>query len=92
MLLYLKNLKLGMEEFNVNIGSAKKFLYIGCILSIVLFALYLILQRNVFIYICLATAVITAAVWGLYGKCPHCGRFIHVSNYEYCPHCGERIE
>jgi hypothetical protein len=80
------------KVFNVNLRFAKRILYIGCMLSVVLFALHLILQRNVFCYICLAVAVITAAVWGLYGRCPHCGRFIGVSNYEYCPHCGEKIE
>ena len=77
---------------DMKVGTAKKILYIGCILSLVLFGLFIILQRPVICYICLAVGLITAAVWGMYGRCPHCGQFLHMANYEHCPHCGEKIE
>ena len=76
----------------MNLGSAKRFLYIGCIVSVVLFALFMILQRPVICYICLAVGAVTAFVWGMYGRCPNCGKWRHMANYEHCPHCGEKIE
>ena len=76
----------------MNLKSAKRVLIIGGLLSLVLFALFILLHRPVILYICLAAALITVVVWGLYGRCPHCGQFLHIANYEHCPHCGEKIE
>ncbi|MBQ3467755.1 MAG: hypothetical protein IJH21_05515 [Oscillospiraceae bacterium] len=76
----------------MNLRSAKRFLYIGCIVSVVLFALFMILQRPVLCYICLTVGAITVFVWHMYGRCPNCGKFLHIANYEHCPHCGEKID
>ena len=76
----------------MNLRSAKRFLYIGCIVSVVLFALFMALQRPIFCYICLAVAATTAFIWGMYGRCPNCGEWLRIANYEHCPHCGEKIE
>ena len=76
----------------MSLRCAKKILYIGCIVSVVLLALFLVLRRPAICYICLAAAAATAFIWGMYGRCPHCGKWLHMANYEHCPHCGEKIE
>ncbi len=75
----------------MNVGTAKKFLYIGYILSLTPLALSVILHRPVICYICLVVGAITASVWGMYGRCPHCGKFLHTPN-KNCPYCNEKIE
>jgi hypothetical protein len=30
--------------------------------------------------------------WIIFGRCPHCGRFVGKAPGEYCTHCGKKFE
>ena len=49
--------------------------------------------NKVFTYLGIATAVIGMAVYLIFGRCPHCGKYLGWnSSSKCCPHCGEKIE
>ena len=49
--------------------------------------------QNRFIALCgIVVAFLGAIFWIVFGRCPHCGKYLGRGNEKYCPSCGGKID
>lgn len=48
-------------------------------------------KLDLFAYIGMGLAAATMIFWGIFGRCPACGKFLRRSSSKFCRHCGQPI-
>ena len=59
---------------------------------IVLFLLCSCTGKGLYGYLGIIAAFAALIEWVLFGRCPHCGKYLGRSMGKYCPHCGGDLE
>ena len=77
----------------MKLKTVKRFLAAGCILMVLAFVLLSATKRAFWGYIGAAFAFLSVLFMIIFGRCPHCGRFLGIAiGRPHCPHCGEKVE
>ena len=61
----------------------------GCVaVTLVFLVLFLRFENDLLLFLLLGAACVTAVIWVVFIRCPHCGAHLGRDVGKYCPHCG----
>lgn len=62
----------------------------GCVaVTLMLLVLFLRLENDVLLFLLLGAGEVTAVIWVVFIRCPHCGAHLGREVGKHCPHCGK---
>lgn len=75
----------------MKLKTAKYVLFAFCALMCVSLILCSAAKEAWLGYLGIGFALVGAAFWIIFGRCPDCGHFLGRTCDAYCPHCGAKI-
>ena len=76
----------------MGLRTAKNILALFGLLAVILICLGSFMQSRILCFVGIIVAFIATIFWIVFGRCPHCGKYLGRGNEKYCPGCGGKIE
>ena len=73
----------------MDLKKAVQVLWRCVAVTLMLLVLFLRLENNVLLFLLLGAGGVTAVIWVVFIRCPHCGAHLGREVGKHCPHCGK---
>ena len=76
----------------MSLKTVLKVLQAGTVLVILCLVAYSITRVGILIWVAWGLAFVVGGLWLVFGRCPHCRRYLGRAEGSYCPHCGHKLD
>ena len=73
----------------MGLKKAMQVLWACAAVTLLMLVLFLRFENPVMLALLLGPGFVTAVIWVVFIRCPHCGAHLGRDVGKYCPHCGK---
>lgn len=75
----------------MDLKKAVQVLWVCVAVTLMLLVLFLRLENDVLLFLLLGAGGVTAVIWVVFIRCPHCRRYLYRVYGRCCPYCGKEL-